>query len=195
LWRLSAPEQGSIRFDGNDILDIDTRYLRSKIGYVPQDIFLFSGTVAENISLHHPDATLDEIMAAAKKAGAHGFIDRLPRRYETVLGEHGGGLSGGERQRIALARARALLGSPGFLILDEATSNLDTVSEMAIHNVIKQLRSEHMTVIIIAHRLTTVMNCDSIFVMEQGKVVQQGTHEQLLAQDGLYSEMWKGMTV
>ena len=193
LLKFYTPELGSIRLDGMDVRDIDTRYLRSKIGYVPQDIFLFSGTVAENISLHHPDAALDEIMAAAKKAGAHEFIDRLPRRYETVLGEHGGGLSGGERQRIALARA--LLGNPGFLILDEATSSLDTVSEMAIYNVIKQLRSEHMTVIIIAHRLTTVMNCDSIFVMNEGKVVQQGTHEQLLAQDGLYKEMWQGMSV
>ena len=123
-----------------DVRDIDTRYLRSKTGYVPQDIFLFSGTVAENISLHHPDATLDEIMAAAKKAGAHEFIDRLPKRYETVLGEH-------------------------------------------------------MTVIIIAHRLTTVMNCDSIFVMEQGKVVQHGTHRELLARDGLYKEMWQGIRV
>lgn len=193
LLKFYTPEQGRILLDGTDVRDIDTRYLRSKIGYVPQDIFLFSGTVAENIALHHPETPFDEIMAAAKKAGAHDFIDKLPNRYQTVLGEHGGGLSGGERQRIALARA--LLGNPGFLILDEATSNLDTMSEMAIHNVIKQLRNEHMSVIIIAHRLTTVMNCDTIFVMENGKLVQQGTHLGLLKEDGLYKKMWEGMSV
>ena len=181
-------QEGKVFLDGNDIRDIDTTYLRSRIGYVPQDIILFSGTVSENISLHKPEATLEEIMEAAKKAGADEFIQKLPKRYDTVLGEHGGGLSGGEKQRLALARA--LLGNPSFIILDEATSSLDTVSEMEIHKVIKQLKSENIAVILIAHRLTTVMNCDKIFVMKEGKIIQSGTHKELLKEEGLYKEMW-----
>jgi len=188
ILKFYEAQEGRILLDGNDICDIDPSYLRSRIGYVPQDIFLFSGTVAENISLHKQNATLEEIMEAAKKAGADEFIQKLPKRYDTVLGEHGGGLSGGERQRLALARA--LLGNPSFLILDEATSSLDTVSEMEIHKVIKNLRSENIAVILIAHRLTTVMNCDRIFVMKDGKITQQGTHKDLLKEDGLYKEMW-----
>lgn len=186
-------QEGKIFLDGYDIRDIDVTHLRSKIGYVPQDIFLFSGTVSENISLHKPNASLEEIMEAAKKAGADEFIQKLPRRYDTVLGEHGGGLSGGEKQRLALARA--LLGNPSFIILDEATSSLDTVSEMEIHKVIKQLKSENIAVILIAHRLTTVMNCDKIFVMKEGKIIQQGTHKELLAEEGLYKEMWSEVNV
>lgn len=188
ILKFYEAQEGRILLDGNDIRDIDSTYLRSRIGYVPQDIFLFSGTVAENISLHNQNAALEEIMEAARKAGADEFIQKLPKRYDTVLGEHGGGLSGGERQRLALARA--LLGNPSFLILDEATSSLDTVSEMEIHKVIKSLRSENISVILIAHRLTTVMNCDRIFVMKDGKITQQGTHKELLAEDGLYKEMW-----
>ena len=187
------PTNGKIFLDGKDIRDIDTTYLRSKIGYVPQDIFLFSGTVAENISLHNPAASFEEIIRAAKKAGADEFIQKLPKRYDTVLGEHGGGLSGGEKQRLALARA--LIGNPSFIILDEATSSLDTVSETEIHKVIKQLKSENIAVILIAHRLTTVMNCDKIFVMKEGKIIQQGTHKELLADEGLYKEMWSEANV
>ena len=127
-------------------------------------------------------------MEAAKKAGADEFIQKLPKRYDTVLGEHGGGLSGGEKQRLALARA--LLGNPRLLILDEATSSLDTVSEMEIHKVIKNLRSENIAVILIAHRLTTVEKCDKIFVMKDGKIIQSGSHKELLKEDGLYKEMW-----
>lgn len=186
-------QEGKVFLDGNDIRDIDTTYLRSKIGYVPQDIFLFSGTIAENISLHNQNATLEEIMEAAKKAGADEFIQKLPKRYDTILGEHGGGLSGGEKQRLALARA--LLGNPSFIILDEATSSLDTVSEMEIHKVIKQLKSENIAVILIAHRLTTVMNCDKIFVMKEGQIIQQGTHKELLSEEGLYKEMWSEVNV
>ena len=185
-------QQGRIFLDGNDIRDIDTTYLRSKIGYVPQEIFLFSGTVRENIALHNPDASLEAVIEAAKKAGAHDFIENLPKRYETVLGEHGGGLSGGEKQRIALARA--LLGKPSLIILDEATSSLDTVSEMEIHKVIRQLKTENISVILIAHRLTTVTGCDRIFVMKDGKIVEQGDHRQLLNDKGLYFQMWNDIT-
>lgn len=186
-------QNGRVYIDDNDIRDIDTTYLRNKIGYVPQDIFLFSGTVSENISLHNPNATLEEIMEAAKKSGADVFIQKLPKRYDTVLGEHGGGLSGGEKQRLAMARA--LLGNPSFIILDEATSSLDSVSEMEIHNVIKNLRNENIAVILIAHRLSTVMNCDNIFVMQDGEIIQQGTHQELLNQEGLYKKMWSEVNV
>lgn len=188
ILKFYEASEGKIFLDENDIRDIDTTYLRSKIGYVPQDIFLFSGTITENISLHYPDASLEQILEAAKKAGADEFIQKLPKRYDTVLGEYGGGLSGGEKQRLALARA--LLGNPSLIILDEATSSLDTVSEMEIHKVIKQLKSENIAVILIAHRLTTVMNCDKIFVMKDGKIIQQGTHKNLLIENGLYKEMW-----
>ena len=189
ILKFYEAQEGKVFLDGYDIRDLDTSYLRSKIGYVPQDIFLFSGTVRENIALHKPDATLEEIIEACKKAGAHEFIEKLPKRYETVLGEHGCGLSGGEKQRLALARA--LLGNPTFIILDEATSSLDTVSEMEIHKVIKQLKDENIAVILIAHRLSTVMNCDKIFVMKEGKIIQSGSHTELLAEEGLYREMWR----
>ncbi|HOE08150.1 MAG TPA: peptidase domain-containing ABC transporter [Treponemataceae bacterium] len=188
ILRFYEASEGKIYLDGYDIRDIDISHLRSKIGYVPQDIFLFSGSVRGNIALHNPDASLEDIIEASKKAGAHQFIEKLPNRYDTELGEHGGGLSGGEQQRLALARA--LLGNPSFIILDEATSSLDTVSEMEIHKVIKQLKTENIAVILIAHRLTTVMNCDKIFVMKEGKIVEQGTHNELLKNGGLYSEMW-----
>lgn len=193
LLKFYEVQEGRIFIDGTDIRDIDAATLRSKVGYVPQDVFLFSGTVAENIAMHQSDATIDEIILAAKKAGAHEFIEKLPKRYDTILGEHGGGLSGGEKQRLALARC--LLGSPAFIILDEATSNLDTVSEQSIHKVIESLRDEHITVILIAHRLSTVKNCDTIFVMQDGRIVEKGTHTELLKAGGLYSEMWQGASL
>lgn len=181
-------QKGKILIDNNDISYIDTISLRSQIGYVPQDIFLFSGTIAENISLGKIEVSFEEIVKAARKVGADKFIEKLPKKYETILGEHGAGLSGGEKQRLALARA--LVGNPSLLILDEATSNLDNVSESEIHDIIKKLRNENMTVIIIAHRLSTVMNCNNIFVMENGNIVQKGTHEELLKMKGLYRKLW-----
>ena len=193
LMKFYEAKEGRILLDGNDIRDIDTCALRGGIGYVPQDIFLFSGTVRENIALHKPEASLEDVIEAAKKAGAHEFIEALPRRYDTVLAEHGGGLSGGEKQRLALARA--LLGNPSLLILDEATSSLDTVSEMQIHDVIRKLRTDGISVILIAHRLTTVMGCDSIYVMDKGKIVQHGAHLQLMNQEGIYRELWNGIAV
>ena len=189
ILKFYEANKGRILLDGNDIRDIDISYLRSKIGYVPQEIFLFSGTVRENIALHNPDASLSEIIEAAKKAGAHEFIEKLPKRYETVLGEHGGGLSGGEKQRLALARA--ILGNPSLLILDEATSSLDTVSETEIHKVLKNLKTENISVILIAHRLTTVTSCDKIFVMKDGKIIEEGNHKTLMKNKGFYSQMWR----
>ncbi len=188
LLRFYNINDGTIFLDSYDIRDYDISFLRSKIGYVPQDIFLFSGTVSDNISLHNKNSSFEEIVDAAKRAGADEFIQRLPDRYNTILGEHGVGLSGGEKQRLALARA--LLGNPCLIILDEATSNLDTLSEIQIHQVIKKLKSEGVSVILIAHRLTTVMHCDTIFVMEQGRIIEKGTHKELLANNGMYKEMW-----
>jgi ATP-binding cassette subfamily B protein len=187
ILKFYETEQGTIRIDDHDIKDIDAVTLRSRIGYVPQEVFIFSGSIAENISLHKPSAELEEIIEAARKAGADEFISALPERYNTKLGERGATLSGGERQRLALARA--LLGKPDILILDEATSNLDSISERFIHQVIEELRGK-MTTIMIAHRLTTVRKCDIIFVMDKGDIVESGSHNELIAKNGLYKTMW-----
>jgi ATP-binding cassette subfamily B protein len=192
LLKFYEPEKGTVSIDGRDLRDIDAKALRERIGYVPQDIFIFSGTIAENIALHNPAAPLEEIVLAAEKAGADEFINNLPERYNTRLSERGSTLSGGERQRLALARA--LLGKPDIMILDEATSNLDSVSERLVHQVIEKLRGT-MTAIIIAHRLTTVKSCDTIFVMDKGAIVESGRHEELLARNGLYKTMWEGTSV
>jgi ATP-binding cassette subfamily B protein len=192
LLKFYKPEQGTVSLDGHDLQDMDAAALREHIGYVPQEIYIFAGTIAENIALHNPDAPLEEIMAAAEKAGADGFINNLPERYNTRLSERGSTLSGGERQRLALARA--LLCKPDIMILDEATSNLDSVSERIIHQTIEKLRGT-MTAVIIAHRLTTVRNCDIIFVMDKGDIVESGSHVELLAKNGLYKTLWEGTTL
>jgi ATP-binding cassette subfamily B protein len=171
---------------------MDATALRERIGYVPQEIYIFAGTIAENIALHNPAAPMEEVIAAAEKAGADVFINNLPERYNTRLSERGSTLSGGERQRLALARA--LIGKPDIIILDEATSNLDSVSERFIHQTIEKLRGS-MTAIIIAHRLTTVRNCDIIFVMDNGNIVESGNHNELLVKNGLYKTLWEGTTV
>jgi ATP-binding cassette subfamily B protein len=189
LLKFYEPESGELRLDGNNIGDIDTVYLRSRVGYVPQEVFLFSGTIAENIALHQPEASLDSIVEAANRAGAHDFIVDLPQRYNTVLSERGASLSGGERQRLALARA--LLGNPELLIFDEATSNLDSISERLIHKTLEGLRDSKTTTIVIAHRLSTVMRCDRIFVMESGKIVESGRHDELVRAGGLYARLWE----
>lgn len=193
LLKFYQAEKGDLHLDGHNLQDIDTLYLRSKIGYVPQEIFLFSGSIADNIALHKPDSPLEEIVEAAKKSGAHEFIVNLPERYNTILGERGATLSGGERQRLALARA--LLGSPEILIFDEATSNLDSISERMIHQTIQALRSERITTIFIAHRLTTVVACDCIYVIDGGKIVQGGKHAELISTEGLYKSLWEGTQV
>jgi ATP-binding cassette subfamily B protein len=190
ILKFYEAEQGTIRIDNHDIKDIDAVTLRSRIGYVPQEVFIFSGSIAENIALHKPSAELEEVIEAAKKAGADEFIRALPERYNTNLGERGATLSGGERQRLALARA--LLGQPDVLILDEATSNLDSISERLIYQVIEGLRG-NMTTIMIAHRLTTVRNCDVIFVMDKGGIAESGSHSELIARGGLYKTMWDSL--
>jgi ATP-binding cassette subfamily B protein len=189
LLKFYNPDNGNVFIDSYNLRDIDAAVLRSHIGYVPQDIYLFAGTIAENIMLHKVDATMNEITKAAEKAGADEFINRLPERYNTKISEHGTTLSGGERQRLALARA--FLRKPDILVLDEATSNLDTVSERGIHSTIEKNRG-NMTVIIVAHRLATVRNCDIIFVMDKGAIIECGNHNELISKKGLYSSMWDG---
>ena len=193
LLKFYSPESGSLSIDQYNIEDIDTKHLRAHIGYVPQEVFLFSGTIAENIALHKPEASLEEIIEASIQTGVHSFVEQLPARYNTVLSERGMSLSGGERQRIALARA--LLSQPDILIFDEATSSLDTLSERHIHQVLESLKDKKRTTVMIAHRLTTVVHCDRIFVMDKGCIIESGTHTELLEHGGLYSRLWNGETV
>ncbi len=180
---LYSPTEGKILIDGQDLNYISLRSLRSQVGVVDQDTFLFSGTVRENISIAHPEATLEEIMEAARMAGADEFIQQLPMGYESQIGEGGGLLSGGQRQRVAIARA--LLGNPRLLIFDEATSHLDTESERIIQNNLRTIL-EGRSSVIIAHRLSTIRNADLILVLDRGVLVESGTHEELIAKKGHY---------
>jgi len=183
-----SPTKGKILWDGTDIQDFNPKSLRSHIGLVSQDVILFSDTIRENIAAGRPDATFEEIVAAAKKAQAHEFIEALPQGYDTMLDERGLNLSGGQRQRIALARA--ILHDPSLLILDEATSALDTLSEQAVQKALETVM-EGRTTIVIAHRLTTIRNADQIVVMSDGYIVAKGTHEELLEQDELYRDLYR----
>ncbi|MHC5933651.1 peptidase domain-containing ABC transporter [Nostoc sp.] len=180
---LYPPTDGKVLIDGNDITSVVLRSLRSQIGVVDQDTFLFGGTIRENIAIAHPDISLEEIIQAAKYAGADEFIQKLPMGYESQIGEGGGMLSGGQRQRLAIARA--LLGNPRLLLFDEATSHLDSESERIIQNNLKTIL-QGRTSLIIAHRLSTVRNADLILVLDQGVLVESGTHDELIAKKGHY---------
>ena len=187
LFRLYQPDRGAIRIDGQDLSKVTQQSLREAIGIVPQDTVLFNETIAYNIAYGRPSATRADVVRAARAAQLDEFIERLPDHYDTRVGERGVRLSGGERQRIAIARA--ILKDPRIIVFDEATSALDTRSERAIQTELTRL-AQGRTSIVIAHRLSTVVDADWILVMEHGRVVEQGTHRELLSRDGVYAKMW-----
>ncbi len=174
---------GKILIDGQDINSLSLSSLRQQIGVVDQDTFLFGTTIRDNISLAHPDSTLEEVIETAKLAGAHEFIQKLPMGYETQIGEGGGMLSGGQRQRLAIARG--LLGNPRLLILDEATSHLDAESERIIQTNLNSIL-RHQTTLVIAHRLSTVRKADLILVLDKGVLIEKRTHDELMKKQGHY---------
>jgi len=187
LQGLSRDYEGLIKIDGVDLREIDLTHLRSNIGVVLQDNFLFQGTIRDNIMAGHRGATLEQVIGAARLAGAEEFIERLPRGYETMIEEGSSNLSGGQRQRIAIARA--LLGDPSVLILDEATSALDPDSEAIVNANLLRI-AQGRTMIVISHRLSSLVNCDKILVLERGELNDAGTHEELLERCAIYRHLW-----
>ncbi len=188
LYRFYDPQSGDIQIDGQDIRQITQDSLRNAIGIVPQDTVLFNETVYYNIAYGRPDATQAEIERAARMAHIADFINSLPDGWQTVVGERGLKLSGGEKQRVAIARA--MLKKPRILVFDEATSSLDSQTEQRIQQTLAEVAAEHTT-LVIAHRLSTVVDADQILVMDQGRIVEQGTHAELFAARGLYYDMWE----
>jgi ATP-binding cassette subfamily B protein len=187
LMKFYPCESGKILINGTDINDYKTDMYREKIGYVPQESLLFSGTIGENISWGCNNPDYKRMVASSIASRSFDFIQRLPEKFNTYVGEHGSTLSGGERQRIALARI--LMRNPDMLILDEATASLDSISEQAIMDTIFS-RIHGRTVIMVAHRLSTIKDCDIIYVFNKGKLVEQGSHAKLLGQNGFYKKMW-----
>ncbi len=186
--RFISPTSGHILWDGIDLQELELKSLRKQIAVVSQDIVLFSDTIRENIAAGKPDATFEQIVEAARLAHAHEFIKELPDGYDTVLDERGLNLSGGQRQRIAFARA--ILKDAPVLILDEATSSLDTVSEKAVQRALKNVVKERTT-IVVAHRLSTIQNADIIVVMDQGRIKESGTHQELMERSSLYQDLYR----
>ncbi|MEA3081575.1 MAG: ATP-binding cassette, subfamily heavy metal transporter, partial [Sphingomonadales bacterium] len=188
IYRFYDPQAGRILIDGQDIAEVSQRSLRAAIGIVPQDTVLFNDTIGYNIGYGRDGASQTEIEAAARGASIDQFIAILPEKYESMVGERGLKLSGGEKQRVAIART--LLKNPPVLVLDEATSALDSRTEQAIQETLDRV-AESRTTIMIAHRLSTVVDADQIVVLDQGSVVERGTHDELLDKGGLYAELWQ----
>jgi ATP-binding cassette, subfamily B, heavy metal transporter len=187
FYDLERGTGGAITIDGQDIRDVTQDSLRASIGIVPQDTVLFNDSIYYNIAYGRPSATRDEVIAAARAAHIHDFIEGLPKGYETPVGERGLKLSGGEKQRVAIART--ILKNPPILLFDEATSALDSRSERAIQHELDQIARERTT-LIIAHRLSTVVHAQQIIVMDKGRIVERGTHAELVRAGGLFSQMW-----
>ena len=187
LYRFYDVTGGAITIDGQDLRKLTQNSLRKAIGIVPQDTVLFNDTVAYNIAYGRPSATRDDVIAAARAAHIHEFIESLPKGYDTPVGERGLKLSGGEKQRVAIART--ILKNPPILLFDEATSALDSRSERAIQHELDQIARERTT-LIIAHRLSTVVHAQQIIVMDKGRIVERGTHAELLRANGLFAQMW-----
>jgi ABC-type multidrug transport system fused ATPase/permease subunit len=186
LLRFYEPDSGTLYFDDRPANEFPLSQLRSQMALVPQDVILFGGTIKQNIAYGNPLASDEEIVAAAQKANAHVFISQFPEQYNTIVGERGIKLSGGQRQRIAIARA--ILKNPSILILDEATSSLDSESEQLVQEALENLMKGR-TSFVIAHRLSTIRNADKIVVIDKGTVAESGTHQQLMNQNGLYRKL------
>ena len=186
FWDVDA---GTVTLGGHDVREYDMDSLMRNFSFVFQNVYLFHDTVANNIRFGQPDAPMEHVIAAAKKARCHDFIRKLPQGYDTVLGEAGGTLSGGERQRLSIARA--MMKDTPVIILDEATANIDPENEKELMEAVAELTQEK-TVIMIAHRLKTVRHADQILVVDKGRIVQRGTHDELLAQDGIYRRFITG---
>jgi ATP-binding cassette subfamily B protein len=187
LFRFYDVNSGRITINGSDIRDVTQSSLRESIGIVPQDTVLFNDTIRYNIHYGRPEASREDVIAAAKAAHIHDFVESLPDGYESRVGERGLKLSGGEKQRVAIARA--ILKNPRILIFDEATSALDSETEQGIQAELDRI-AKGRTTLVIAHRLSTVMDADQILVLDGGRVVERGTHRELLESDGAYAQMW-----
>ena len=192
ITRFYDVNQGAILIDGVDVKDMQTASLRKLIGVVSQDSILFNDTIKNNLLIGKPDATDEELITAAKIANAYEFINDLPEGFDTNIGDAGSKLSGGQKQRLSIARA--VLKNPPIMVLDEATSALDTESERLVQNALENMM-KHRTSIVIAHRLSTIQNADLIVVMQKGRIVEQGTHSELIQKNGMYKRLVEMQTI